>query len=423
MSRTLWLVALVGCPQPGTTGPTTGPVGVDNDNDGYSVESGDCDDDNADINPGVAEVACDNIDNDCNGEVDDGVAGWLMKKSERDGDGDGTPDSAVDFTYLDDGQPLTEAQTWVNPDFSDFEYLMQWSYDQGRVTMLDRTGLQPREETYETDARGNITRAEIDAGSTGTLTRIQEFAYDDDDQVIQAWTDSDADGKWDLIQQFDYEDGVQVGSRADSNADGTWDFKFERTTDSEGRVIETRLDNDDDDDWDVIATFVFDGAGPLIRMERDNDGDGKVDDVETYTNNADGQPTDAEMDLGNDGTVDSRWQRTYHSDGNEHLRRADLDGDTEWDSVVESQEYDADGNVLRVRSDDNADDTWDRSWVYTYDRSKRTSIRYDSDGDGKPNNIFEWSFDKDLNLINDRYDNQNDGVWDQENWYTWECGS
>lgn len=48
---------------------------TDNDNDGYSVEGGscglvDCNDNNAAINPGATEV-CDNVDNDCDGLVDE----------------------------------------------------------------------------------------------------------------------------------------------------------------------------------------------------------------------------------------------------------------------------------------------------------------------------------------------------------------
>ena len=63
---------------------------VDRDGDGVSALL-DCDDDNAAIAPGLAEV-CDGIDNDCDREIDEGEAqGAVMFYADADEDGFGSP--------------------------------------------------------------------------------------------------------------------------------------------------------------------------------------------------------------------------------------------------------------------------------------------------------------------------------------------
>ncbi|MDJ0762523.1 MAG: carboxypeptidase regulatory-like domain-containing protein [Myxococcota bacterium] len=61
----------------GSSGTVSFPVCVpkcsplDNDNDGYSVEMGDCNDNDSAVNPGAPEI-CDGADNNCNDQIDEG---------------------------------------------------------------------------------------------------------------------------------------------------------------------------------------------------------------------------------------------------------------------------------------------------------------------------------------------------------------
>ena len=57
----------------------------DLDGDGYSPADGDCDDDNADVNPGKAEV-CDDVDNDCDDEIDEDATDATSLYADVDGD-------------------------------------------------------------------------------------------------------------------------------------------------------------------------------------------------------------------------------------------------------------------------------------------------------------------------------------------------
>ncbi|GEM_PF-1630799 len=69
----------VGCEDIGTI--VVQDTSRDDDEDGYTVWQGDCDDDEPAINPGAQEVSCNDLDEDCDGVADDGV--------DRDFDGQG----------------------------------------------------------------------------------------------------------------------------------------------------------------------------------------------------------------------------------------------------------------------------------------------------------------------------------------------
>ncbi|WP_345014813.1 putative metal-binding motif-containing protein, partial [Aestuariibaculum suncheonense] len=65
---------------------------TDDDGDGYSENDGDCDDTNIEIHPG-AEDLCDGLDNDCDGEIDEGVKNTYY--ADNDGDGYGDAESGM----------------------------------------------------------------------------------------------------------------------------------------------------------------------------------------------------------------------------------------------------------------------------------------------------------------------------------------
>lgn len=60
----------------------------DDDEDGV-VEEDDCDDDDASVFPGATET-CDDIDQDCDGDIDDGAIDATAWYADEDGDGHGT---------------------------------------------------------------------------------------------------------------------------------------------------------------------------------------------------------------------------------------------------------------------------------------------------------------------------------------------
>jgi len=81
---------LVGCTDVGTI--VVQDTSRDDDEDGYTIFEGDCDDTEAAINPSALEVSCNDLDEDCDGVADDGV--------DTDFDGQGV------CTDCDDTRPL-----------------------------------------------------------------------------------------------------------------------------------------------------------------------------------------------------------------------------------------------------------------------------------------------------------------------------
>lgn len=63
----------------------------DEDGDGFLVEEGDCDDQDAAINPAAVEI-CDGLDNNCDGQIDEGAVTTFY--ADEDGDGFGNPSAS-----------------------------------------------------------------------------------------------------------------------------------------------------------------------------------------------------------------------------------------------------------------------------------------------------------------------------------------
>ncbi|MDG1484202.1 MAG: putative metal-binding motif-containing protein, partial [Myxococcota bacterium] len=85
---------------------------------GYSASPGDCDDAASAINPDAVEV-CDDIDNDCDGDSDEGLT---TATYYEDGDGDGygdasasTEDCEAPSGYVSDDTDCDDADSTVNP--------------------------------------------------------------------------------------------------------------------------------------------------------------------------------------------------------------------------------------------------------------------------------------------------------------------
>jgi YVTN family beta-propeller protein len=86
---------------------------IDKDNDGYD-SCNECDDDNADIHPDADEI-CDGVDNDCDGEIDEGL---FYPDVDQDGYGDATAvgqSCPVPEDYVKDNTDCDDSNFSINP--------------------------------------------------------------------------------------------------------------------------------------------------------------------------------------------------------------------------------------------------------------------------------------------------------------------
>ncbi|HNT00070.1 MAG TPA: MopE-related protein [Polyangiaceae bacterium] len=94
-------------------------LGRDDDNDGY-VTPQDCDDSNPDVHPGATEV-CNGIDDNCDGNIDEGVLTTYYRDADNDGFGSNDPSARMQACSQPDGYVTISGDcddsAWaINPD-------------------------------------------------------------------------------------------------------------------------------------------------------------------------------------------------------------------------------------------------------------------------------------------------------------------
>ena len=87
---------------------------------GYVEDNTDCDDTNPDVNPGVAEVCGNGIDDNCDTQIDEGCGGPQTYYLDSDTDGYGDPNNSVQDTspppgYVEDNTDCDDSDPEVNP--------------------------------------------------------------------------------------------------------------------------------------------------------------------------------------------------------------------------------------------------------------------------------------------------------------------
>lgn len=261
------LLALVLLPLAGCSNIFKGgePEETDDDGDGYSEVEGDCDDSDANINPGESEAPGDGVDNDCDeATTDDDVDGDGYSEAEGDCDDNAAAihPGAAEVPYNgkdDDCKPTT------------------------RDDDLDADGYDYDSDCNDRDASIHPGAAEIpyngDDDDCSTATRDDDLDRDgylhatdcdDDDntshpgaiEVLNDTADNDCDGLVD--ERFDLEVIDETGDRGLSNA---------IAVDSSGAVFVAYYDYEDGDLYYAKRTTTWAAPAPAVATAGFDTGD------------------------------------------------------------------------------------------------------------------------------------------------------
>ena len=184
---------LAGCdPDPGSGGQA-----VDADGDGYGG-SDDCDDQDAAVNPGAVEL-CNQIDDDCDDQVDQGLlAQWWV---DADGDGYGLDSVAVDACeapsgYSDNNQDCDDTDAAVNPTAVELCNEIDDDCDGFADDGVPRSWYADADEDGADDLLVGSCFAKGDHGNTGAaylFTGLTGGSYTPDDAVAAFWGETSGD--------------------------------------------------------------------------------------------------------------------------------------------------------------------------------------------------------------------------------------
>ncbi len=275
---------------------------------GYVADDEDCDDTEDDINPAAAEL-CNGIDDDCDGDIDDGPADGDLYYADRDGDGYGDEDAPAELCELEDGyvdndDDCDDTDDDINPDATeicddedndcdraiddsdsslDESTASTWYADDDRDTWGDAT-----DSVVACDApRGYIEDDndcdDTDSAISPSATEVCNGEDDDCDSLVD-----DADPSLDTTSLVTwYEDG---------DGDGYGDYSSSRTAcEAPAGYVDDATDCDDGDGGiHPDATEMCDG--------QDEDCDGSIDEEA-----ADGDWYSKDEDDDGFGSADLVW--------------------------------------------------------------------------------------------------------------------
>ncbi|PJE77266.1 hypothetical protein COV05_00235 [Candidatus Uhrbacteria bacterium CG10_big_fil_rev_8_21_14_0_10_48_16] len=315
-------------------------IAIDADLDGYSTLL-DCNDADASVNPGMPEV-CDGIDNDCSGEIDDGLP-IVESYLDEDGDGYGTGDvvqtCGLEGYATQDGD-CNDANADIHPGAEDptgdgIDSNCDDGLDNGETDPGtddgDTGGDTGETDLVDADADGSYSDVDCD-DSDATIypgaTEVEDSLDNDCDGEIDEdcevpAEDADSDGYSTVSDCDDSDTDVNPGATeicgngVDDDCSGGDADCSEPDADADGSTADVDCDDADASVYPGAIEIAYDGIDQDCDGSDldDVDGDGYVYGDDCDDSDADVNPDADETDFGIDGedndcdsAVDEDWQ-------------------------------------------------------------------------------------------------------------------
>ena len=260
----LWLSMMFAC---------TDPKNRDMDEDGF-IASEDCDDDNPDVNP-LAEEVCNEIDDDCDGEINNNPEDGLIYLADLDGDGAGDDNAQFQlcaqesgYVSIGDGGDCNDSDASIFP---------------GNAELCNEIDDNCNGDIDEDPEDGILFYMDTDGDGYGNAEESVSLCVLPDGYVDN---NTDCDDQSDTTYPGAAEFESETDCMTDADGDGFGSVDVEGSTiagtdcdDVEGNIYPDASErcNGIDDDCDDLIDDADDSVVDMITVYLDADGDGYGD--------------------------------------------------------------------------------------------------------------------------------------------------